>query len=143
MPKVIDRFENDYSFLSNFYVWPVEYEGKIYQNAEAAFQAAKVPNEQRWPFTEMTPSEARRAGKLLKIDVDEWNAKRISVMEEVLRKKFAVEFLRCWLINTGQSELIEGNWWHDKFWGVCGGTGENNLGKLLMKLRQEYINKTH
>lgn len=41
---------------------------------------------------------------------------------------------------TGDSLLVEGNWWHDTFWGVCNGFGENNLGKLLMKIREELKN---
>lgn len=36
-----------------------------------------------------------------------------------------------------QRELIEGNTWGDTFWGVCRGKGENNLGKILMRLRSE------
>ena len=41
-------------------------------------------------------------------------------------------------------ELIEGNTWSDNFWGDChcpkcrGIKGENNLGKLLMKIREDY-----
>lgn len=39
-------------------------------------------------------------------------------------------------------ELIEGNYWHDTYWGVCEGVGENHLGKLLMEIRNElYIGK--
>lgn len=37
----IDKFDGEYSFLSNFYDAPVWYEGLLYQNNEAAFQAAK------------------------------------------------------------------------------------------------------
>ena len=35
--------------------------------------------------------------------------------------------------------LEEGNWWGDIFWGVDKktGAGENNLGKILMKVREE------
>ena len=46
---------------------------------------------------------------------------------------------------------VEGNHWHDTYWGVCnpeafgkppctkgcGGTGENQLGKILMRVRDE------
>ena len=37
--------------------------------------------------------------------------------------------------------LIEGNtWeWSRTFWGVCNGSGENHLGRLLMKVREELI----
>jgi len=39
--KKIDKFDGEYRFLSNFYDAPVWYEGLLYQNNEAAFQAAK------------------------------------------------------------------------------------------------------
>ena len=65
-------------------------------------------------------------------------------MEELLRIKFSDEFLKQQLLSTGE-ELIEGNYWHDNFWvscscEKCGNRGQNNLGKLLMKLRSEYRN---
>lgn len=41
MKQTIDRFINDYDFLSNFYETPVFFEGLRYRNSEAAFQAAK------------------------------------------------------------------------------------------------------
>ena len=33
--------------------------------------------------------------------------------------------------------LEEGNTWGDRVWGVCQGQGENRLGKILMKVREE------
>ena len=45
------------------------------------------------------------------------------------------------LLATGNSILIEGNYWHDNFWGNCLCSkckyikGRNNLGKILMKRR--------
>ena len=41
------------------------------------------------------------------------------------------------LVDTGDQPLIEGNTWGDRFWGVCGGTGMNHLGRLLMEVREE------
>ncbi len=41
------------------------------------------------------------------------------------------------IIHEFQGELIEGNHWNDTFWGICNGNGENNLGKILMKIRHE------
>lgn len=43
------------------------------------------------------------------------------------------------LIKTGDAELIEGNWWGDKYWGMCNGEGMNKLGKILMQVRKECI----
>jgi predicted NAD-dependent protein-ADP-ribosyltransferase YbiA (DUF1768 family) len=42
------------------------------------------------------------------------------------------EDLRKLLLDTGTSELIEDNNWHDTFWGVCNGVGANKLGEILM-----------
>ncbi len=44
------------------------------------------------------------------------------------------------LINTGDAELIEKNYWHDYFWGECNGKGENWLGKILMQIRKNIGN---
>jgi len=63
-------------------------------------------------------------------------------METLLREKFSKDpELRAKLLNTGTSKLVEGNTWGDRFWGVCRGQGENNLGRLLMKVREELRNQ--
>ena len=56
---------------------------------------------------------------------------------DFIRKKFESPFLADLLIKTEDSELIFGNTWNDRVWGICRGTGENLLGKILMKVRQE------
>jgi len=59
-------------------------------------------------------------------------------METLLRDKFTRHAdLRILLLDTGDRELVEGNTWDDRFWGVCEGVGENHLGRLLMKIRAE------
>jgi predicted NAD-dependent protein-ADP-ribosyltransferase YbiA (DUF1768 family) len=58
-------------------------------------------------------------------------------MEWGLREKFKDEKLKEMLLQTGEEELVESNTWGDIYWGVCNGKGQNNLGKLLMKIRSE------
>ena len=59
-------------------------------------------------------------------------------MYEIVKDKFSRNpELRVKLLNTGDIELIEGNYWGDTFWGVCNGKGENHLGKILMRVRKE------
>lgn len=41
------------------------------------------------------------------------------------------------LLATRDRMLIEGNDWGDTFWGMVDGEGENNLGKILMRVREE------
>ena len=42
---------------------------------------------------------------------------------------------------TGLEEIVEGNYWHDNYWGNCtcdkckNIEGQNKLGKILMKIR--------
>ncbi len=61
-------------------------------------------------------------------------------MLEVVRAKFRVNVLAEKLLATGDDELVEHNTWDDSFWGTCNGEGENHLGKILMKVRQELRN---
>ena len=59
-------------------------------------------------------------------------------MYEICKIKFTTNpNLAKRLLDTGDEELIEGNDWNDIFWGVCNGKGENNLGKILMRIRNE------
>ena len=47
------------------------------------------------------------------------------------------------LLSTCNSFLVEGNTWHDNYWGNCTcdkckyKEGQNKLGKILMKFRKE------
>ena len=134
----IESFSGPYRWLSNFYMVDVEFDGKIYPSTEHAFQAAKTFDEKDREDVRQadTPKLAKKLGKLVKLRED-WDSVRLSVMEDMLRKKFENPELRRKLLETGHAELIEGNYWHDTFWGVCDGKGENNLGKLLMKIRDE------
>ena len=59
-------------------------------------------------------------------------------MYDICFKKFSQsEELKKKLLDTGDQELIEGNYWNDTFWGVCEGKGQNHLGKILMQIREE------
>jgi ribA/ribD-fused uncharacterized protein len=113
----------------------------IYQSTEHAYQAAKtIDRAARWPFTEagtMTCGQAKRAGMALELRPD-WDAVKLDVMYSVNWVKYYRYYeLRGKLLATGDAVLVEGNKWGDRFWGVCGGTGENNLGKILMQIRDE------
>lgn len=136
MKDKIDLFVGKYRFLSNFYPSPIIEMGITYPTVEHAYQAAKSPNiNDKLRISQLpTPGEAKRAGMKLTISPG-WNDSKLSIMEELLQKKFEIPELKQKLINTGTSELIEGNTWGDTYWGVCNGKGENWLGKLLMHIR--------
>ena len=57
-------------------------------------------------------------------------------MLELVLQKFARSSLRSKLLDTDQRLLVEGNVWGDTYWGVCNNIGQNNLGKILMHVRE-------
>lgn len=139
---VVMQFTGRHQFLSNF--TPVI--GHI--TAEHLFQASKAIDREAQEIILASPTagEAKRRGRSTLIRSD-WEAIKLDVMLGVLRWKFSIPEFRQRLLATGSMQLIEGNFWHDVYWGVCiachrpghhkGPFGENNLGKLLMVVRKE------
>ena len=136
----ITRFRHKYAFLSNFYPVSIELDGEVYAAVEDAFQAAKTldPTERRFIQLCQTPGDAKRCGRQVTLRAD-WNDIKVSVMHDLLRKKFKNPALRKLLLDTGDAILIEGNTHGDVFWGQVNGQGENHLGKLLMEVRAEIL----
>lgn len=142
MKNVINEFRGEYRFLSNFYPAEVELDGLSYPTVEHAYQAAKTDN--MLLRTMIRSSDCLRAksiGRGVRLRRN-WNDMKLEIMERLLRQKFAPgSILAQCLLDTGKAHLVEGNTWDDSYWGVCGGTGENHLGKLLMKIRRELQSK--
>lgn len=136
---MITSFTGKYRFLSNF--WPVciEGEGLTYPSVEHAYQAFKSLNPEVRSFILLSPtaSIAKKRGKLIELRED-WDEVKLKYMREFLCQKFSNPKLSFLLFDTGNEELVEGNYWGDTYWGQCPiGTGENHLGKLLMQVRSE------
>lgn len=141
-PARIAEFQGEYRFLSNFWPAEVHFEGIVYPSSEHAYQAAKSldPAERKRIAALPTPSAAKKAGAALQLRPN-WDTEKFNVMETVVRDKFTRNAdLRAKLLATGDAELIEGNTWGDRTWGVYQGKGENRLGKILMKVRTELRN---
>ncbi len=136
--SVIDSFRGDNSFLSNFYKCAVVFEGVTYPSVEHAFQAAKNPDTgyREGVAAVASPVMAKRMGRRTALRPD-WEEVKDGIMYELLLPKFSDPGLRDKLIATGDADLIEGNNHGDRYWGVCGGVGQNRLGKLLMRVRDE------
>lgn len=144
MPKVIDSFTYDNAFLSNFYNCQFQFGGYTFQNSEAAFQSMKCP-ERMEEFTNLSPSNAKALGRRVQLRPD-WEEVKDFIMESVCYAKFTQnDDLKEKLIATGDAKLVEGNTWNDIYWGMCKGKGQNKLGEILMKLREEfqYNDKKH
>jgi len=134
--KKIPRFVGEYSFLSNFYMSPVSFQGIIYTNAEAAYQSAKTQDMSiRRKFREYDPSIAKREGRNLDLRND-WEHVKFDIMYEICYSKFSLNLdLALKLLQTGDAYLEEGNTWGDKIWGTVNGEGLNYLGNILMIVR--------
>ena len=135
--KNIKGFFGDYRFLSNYHVCSVYFDGQAYGSSEAAYQAAKTEDtELRRSFICFSPSDAKKMGKTI-IVRNGWNSMRYDVMSSIVFDKFYRNTdLREKLIATENKYLSEENHWGDIFWGICDGKGENNLGKILMGVRE-------
>ncbi len=137
---MIEKFRGQYSFLSNFYSAPIEYEGLKFSCTECAFMYHKTDNEKIRSLILDTqdPKEAKRLCK--PHPRKNWDKIKLDIMEDLIKCKFTQnEHLKKKLLETGDQEIQEGNWWKDTFWGVDENTkiGENNLGKIIMKIREE------
>lgn len=150
----IDSFRGRFGFLSNFYPCKIEHRGINYPSVEHYYVALKVNTLQfidgqyytAPDFRELVAripagGDVKKLGRRIKIRSD-WDQKKLGFMEWVLREKFKDKKLAQMLLDTGDLVLIEGNSWHDVFWGKCScpkcaGAGENHLGVILMKIREE------
>lgn len=138
---MIEEFKGEHNFLSNFWRSEVTLDGQEYSTVEHAYQAAKtfIPAERRKIKEASTPGIAKKLGRKVTLRSD-WDEIRLKVMEDLLRQKFTKHYnLRLSLLATGDKYLQEGNTWGDDYWGydLKLNRGENNLGKLLMKIRKE------
>jgi hypothetical protein len=142
-------FKDEYAFLSNFYQCKVYYRSMPFPTVEHAYQASKTLNFKTINLiSNLKPNEAWKAKRIggnpkfttIREDFDDL---KLIIMEPLLVQKFHYESLKDRLLQTGDQQLVEGNYWHDNYWGECfcrkckNKTGENNLGKLIMKIRSD------
>lgn len=140
------KVEN-YQMFSNFHPCKVEYKGKVFGSSEAAFQAEKCW-ERVDEFTSIDVAASKQLGKKVKLRPD-WDEVKDQIMYDVCLAKFSQNpNLRKILTMTGEAVLVEKTVWHDQYWGICicskcKGTGRNQLGKTLMKVREELRRRTN
>ena len=135
--NVINSFDGEYDFLSNFYECPILWKGNLYRNSESIYQSYKTLDNVPFDFTKTTGSQAKKISKKLNVRPD-WNKIKFDLIYEICQEKFNQNTdIAQKLMNTGDAILIEGNYWGDTYWGKCNGVGQNNLGKILMKIREE------
>ena len=138
------KVDEPYGCFSNFSPHPIQLEGIHWPTVEHYYQAQKFVGTKDEKLISVirnaqTPTEAAAIGRdpshTLCLD---WEQKKLQVMWQGVLKKFLTHTdIQTILLNTGEELLVE-NSDRDYFWG-CGQdkTGENQLGKMLMKVRQE------
>lgn len=142
----ITDFRGPYRWLSNFHEAPIAYEGLVYATTEHAYQAAKTLDPAWRKIVQEAPKarDAKKLGSTLPLRPD-WDEVRLDVMLIVNATKYTAHTsLQTKLLATENAILVEGNTWHDNFWGdckcgrnACITPGQNQLGKTLMRIRSQ------
>lgn len=150
---MIDEFQGKYRPLSNFWYKDVYLpdDKLIYPTNEHAFQAFKTLDLDRRKIIHAaeSPSIAKALGRDKDTKLrEDWNIMKRRIMLHLIVIKFQYSDMTDLLLGTGQQKLVEGNTWHDNYWGVCycqsctqerakenPKLGSNWLGRLLMHTR--------
>lgn len=135
---MIRNFKRECRFLSMSYPALIDYNGITFYSAEAAFQAQKVtlPRE-REKIAGLGPEAAKERGDKIPLRPD-WEKIKDRIMYEVLYAKFAQnKHLKEKLLETGDETLVETSYEHGPYWASISGVGENQIGKILMRVREE------
>lgn len=141
---MILEFKDEFAFLSNFFLCPVRVLDRVFPSSEHAFMSFKNDSEE-WKAKCMdpniTPGQIKRLARKIEL-IEDWNDFRLTAMKTVVSNKFwGNKELRAKLLATGDQNLVEGNRWGDRFFGVDltvnPNIGENHLGRILMQVRCE------
>tara|TARA_B100000686_G_scaffold252653_1_gene263415 strand:+ start:4730 stop:5389 length:660 start_codon:yes stop_codon:yes gene_type:complete len=120
------------------------------RTSEAIYQACRYPHMpeiQEKIIEQKSPMAAKMVGKPFREKTrDDWNNVRVKIMEWCLNVKLAQNFISfgTLLEKTYNKKIVEDSH-KDDFWGAISDndgktlTGENLLGRLLMKLRESYF----
>lgn len=151
--KVISDFSGDHEFLRNDFLclqsslcfYDDDQCGNCshfvnFKTVEHAYQANKTFDKDAQQLIIDAP-DARTAVSLGRKSpiIPDWDNRKNIIMERILEDKFQNFEMKVRLLETGDAELVMGNS-KDKYWGVNRqGDGENNLGKLLMQLRDKIV----
>ena len=136
------KLKDEGGFLSNFYPAPFIVDGNLYKTSEHYYQSKKFLDKRDeqaiidCPGPWSAAEQGRSPSRVLRED---WESIKDSMMMEAIRHKFSQNpGLKNKLMDTQDAELIEHSK-SDKYWADGGdGSGQNKLGQLLMKLREEF-----
>ena len=147
MERLIDNFNGNFEFLSNFS--PHKFRGSdgiLWLTVEHFYQAMKAVDmvDRGVIWSASTPGKAKRLGRTVKLRED-WDKVKIDFMKYGVECKFNQNNdIAKKLMSLERFKLVEGNNWHDNFWGDCRCKKcesievQNHLGKILMNLIVEF-----
>jgi len=139
MPIYFYSRTDDYGDFCNFSNHGFEQDGKYWLTVEHYFQAQKFAGTDYEEIIRLsrTPKHAKELGRTTKYPIrPDWESVKDGLMTKAVRRKFETHAdVRARLLSTGDEEIVE-NAPGDYYWG-CGadGSGQNKLGKILMKVR--------
>ena len=138
------KVDAPYGCFSNFSSHPIQLDGLSWQTVEHYYQAQKFVGTENEVLVQVirevqTPMEAATIGRdrIHKLRSD-WELVKAQVMWQAVLTKFLTHTdIQAILLNTGEELIVEDSP-IDYYWG-CGQdkTGQNQLGKILMNIRQE------
>lgn len=134
-------YEGKWYMFSNFSSFMVHWCGIDWITVEHAYQATKFIDKEIRILIQKARS-AHDAKKIARANLQrvrpEWEQIKLNVMESILRAKLEQHaYIRQKLLETKDAVIIEDSP-KDNFWGRGSNwEGQNHLGKLWMKLRQE------
>lgn len=134
-PPILGFF-GEYRFLSNYHLCTCLVYDIPFKSSEHAYMYQKSldPEYQQRIIHAETPKDAKKIGSRVVLRPD-WDYYRKTAMLIALQAKFRNIPEREMLLATGDAYLEETNYWKDTYWGKCDGVGLNNLGEMLMKIR--------
>ena len=158
----INHFEYRYGYLASHYPLSIVFAGRIYPSAENLYWSILYPDlAEKCSYLPdasiddrlhvMSANEAGIIGTRRQIDAVKHNRAMIihpSVQIEAMRLATSLKFkqhpnFKEKLMSTKQ-QLVYTNTCDDRFWGMSPDedghlVGQNNLGKILMELRKQYL----
>ena len=140
MEDILTFTTPEHRWLSNMTYVDITYDGIRFLSTENFYQAMKYQDKiVRVNVATLKPHEAKKFSRENKMTSLVFEEKKLEIMEYAQKQKYSKEPFKSKLLATGDALLEEGNWWGDKFWGVDIKTrqGENHLGKIIMKIRDQ------
>lgn len=146
---ILDCYERDYYVFSNFSSFMVTWEGKDFMTSEHLYHYLKFDGFLSIEMAEIKHQikEARSAHDAFKIANanrslrrEDWDVIKLEVMEQILRAKVEQHpYVKKKLIDSGNNPIVECSW-RDDYWGWGENQdGQNQLGRIWMKIRKDYI----